>query len=170
MTRNKCFSRVQICHLYVLYPFVTYLLTVPHISETTAPFHSFHSVSSQTWKSLGNYIGTCPRSFSLSFLLAHALWSSSTPSQTSTRLSHQFLLSSDAYLARKLHFLFLLNHVKYYFLCHKIFLSYFIYSWLRVIGLPDKWYSRLSEANIKEQKKIENVTRVWFAYLGDHAV
>jgi hypothetical protein len=43
------FFRFEYHMFYVLYRSVTYVLTVPHISETSAPFHSFHSVSPQTW-------------------------------------------------------------------------------------------------------------------------
>jgi hypothetical protein len=35
MSRNKCFfSRFGYYKFYILYPFVTYLLTLPHIEES----------------------------------------------------------------------------------------------------------------------------------------
>jgi hypothetical protein len=40
MSRNKCFSQVRISYVFVLYPFVTYLLTLPRTGLPSGLFPS----------------------------------------------------------------------------------------------------------------------------------
>jgi hypothetical protein len=44
------------------------------------------------------------------------------------------------------------------------------YSGIQLIGSPVNWGSRLFGENPGEQKQIENITRIFFAYLGHHAI
>jgi hypothetical protein len=48
-------------------------------------------------------------------------------------------------------------------------LQHYIYSGLWLIVSPVNWGSRLFWANPGEQKQIENITRICFAYFGHHA-